>query len=79
MIPAKKRSGLAILRALRANPDGLSLRELGAIIGVDHTTLHLRLAALEREGLVDKQERPNWRSPLNSKHGRYTYRIGDAA
>jgi predicted ArsR family transcriptional regulator len=59
----------AILGCLSISP--MTVREIGARISLDHTTIHLELANMEREGVVEREENfAVWRSSASTARGR---------
>lgn len=63
----------AILRALRKQ--AMTVRDLGAALGVDLTTLNEQLTKLRTRCEVTREEAPGWRSRY-AKSARWLWRVG---
>lgn len=70
--------GARICAALHGT-DGLSAHEISGRLMLDHTRANTALRELIADGLVTREEIPNWRDQARRKHGRYLYKLRDAA
>lgn len=66
MSPSHRRR--AVLEALKAKP--MTLRELGAHVGLDHTTLNALLWDLEMQGIVARDECGDWNAKAMLAHAK---------
>lgn len=75
MSAARRQSALTLALAEHG---AQTLRELGARLGFDTTTINDDLRHMMDAGVVARDEIEGWRG-VRSKAGRYRYRLEDAA
>lgn len=72
MRPAKRRQ---VIANMLDHEGPLTIRELGALVSIDHTTISVDLHNMELEGIVSRTENEGWRARPASKRSRFTYKL----